>query len=47
MFTMPLCGKSYRSKVLGLNGLGKLGYLYYYEEGENWLMLELEKEVDE
>ena len=28
-------------------GLGKLGYWYYYENGENWLMLELEKEVDE
>jgi hypothetical protein len=33
---------------LGITGgLGKLGYWYYYEEGENWLMLELEKEVDE
>ena len=28
-------------------GLGKLGYWYYYQDGENWLMLELEKEVDE
>ena len=27
--------------------LGKMVYWYYYEEGENWLMLELEKEVDE
>tara|TARA_Y100000591_G_scaffold104827_1_gene89061 strand:- start:236 stop:1690 length:1455 start_codon:yes stop_codon:yes gene_type:complete len=33
---------------LGITGgLGKLGYWYYYEEGENWLMLELEKEVVE
>ena len=27
-------------------GLAKLGYWYYYENGENWLILELEK-VDE
>ena len=28
-------------------GLGKIGYWYYYEEGEDWLMLELDKEVYE
>lgn len=28
-------------------GLGRLGYWYYYQDGENWIMLELEKELDE